>query len=154
MRKWRSLSCLFLLILVATLTTGCRVQYEALTIHHVPPVIWEQMVAAQKQGGAFVFRPDDHEIDSYYLLFSPGEGPNPGPTGPIGPAVRLQRYAYDAQTKTITVTINHYIPQTGSSQQIEGNHSESWYLVLRFTGQMKNFRVITSEGLEIPVVTK
>jgi len=103
------------------------------------------------RGRAYVFSPEDHDIDAYYLLYSPGLGPNPGPTGPIGPAVRLLKLTYDNENRVATITIQRYIPQTGSTVHREGNHSESWYLVVRLRGLMESFRVMTDEGEEIPV---
>ena len=158
MRSLRLLSCLLVLVMASVLLAGCSIKNEELIITAVPEVLKEQMTLDRDAGGAFVYRPEDHDIDAYYLMFSPGIGDDPDAMAPVPfISVMLRGYKYDRQTKTLTVTVHQYtqqIAQPGGIILRNVPSGQSWNLILKFTGPMENFRVITSEGVEIPVLVR
>ena len=113
------------------------------------------------EGGAFVYRPEDHDIDGYYLMFSQGLGANPGPIGPVPQLdVVMDQYKYNSQTKTLTVTIHQYTYEHGKVpatplRRPNVTSAHRWYIIMKFKGRpIDNFKLVTSEDLSIPVITK
>ena len=154
------MSVALLVIIVAWLTVGCRVTNNEVIMRDVPEVIKEQMMRDRDEGGSFVYRPEDHDIDTYYLLFSQGLGANPDSIAPVPQLdVIMDKYRYDSQTKTLTVTIHQYTYEHGRVPSMvrrrDVSSSNMWYIILRFKGRpIENVEIVTSEGVEVPVLTK
>ena len=154
------MSLVLLVIIVAWLPVGCRVTNNEVIMWDVPEAIKEQMMRDRDEGGAFVYRPEDHDIDAYYLLFSQGLGANPDSIAPVPQLdVIMDKYRYDSQTKTLTVTIHQYTYEHGRVPSMvrrrDVSSSNMWYIILRFKGRpIENVEIVTSEGVEIPVLKK
>ena len=160
MKGLRIVAHVLMAVVLAGLLIGCRVTNNEVIMRDVPEAIKEQMMQDRDEGGAFVYRPEDHDIDGYYLLFSQGLGENPGPIGPVPQLdVIMDKYRYNSQTKTLTVTIHQYTYEHGkvpsAVRRRDATSSDMWYIILRFKGRpIENVEIVTSEGVEIPVLTK